>query len=142
MVFPFLSRFTANGLKPSQKRKVLPVGFSTPMSDTERFARFLRSEELARQAQASGLETFEEADDFDVEDDIAPMPDAPWAEDFDRAYAGAVHGGLASPPDLDKAHLAKNAIFKRKSKSSAPTPPEGKGESADEPLGQQTEGNS
>nr|QJB21672.1 MAG: hypothetical protein [Microvirus sp.] len=138
MVFPFLNRFK-NGLVPDTTRKALPVGFTTPMSDTERFARFIRSHELEQAARAAGAETFQEADDFEVDDDPCPMPDAQWAGDFDRAFAGAVNAGIAAPPNPAKVNASVKAIKaskKLKSEPPAPTPHEGKGESVDEPLGQ------
>lgn len=56
-----------------------PVGMTRPMTTEERFRRIIRSEHLARIAEAQGADTFEEAEDFDVEDDPVP-PLTPYEE--------------------------------------------------------------
>lgn len=56
-----------------------PVGMTRPMTTEERFRRIIRSEHLARIAEAQGADTFEEAEDFDVEDDPIP-PLTPYEE--------------------------------------------------------------
>lgn len=51
-------------------------------SEVQRLRRLLRSEQMAAEARAQGHETFEEADDFDVPDDIVE-PDTPYEEHFE-----------------------------------------------------------
>lgn len=51
-------------------------------SEVQRLRRLLRSEQLALEARQSGHETFEEADDFDVPDDVVE-PDTPYEEEFE-----------------------------------------------------------
>lgn len=53
----------------------LPVGYKAPPTLHER-VRALMSAEFARAAQENGHETFEESDDFDIEDD--PKLQSPW----------------------------------------------------------------
>lgn len=60
----------------------IPVGFHRPPSLREQFARFMR-EELSARAVDAGMESFEEADDFDVPDD-PPDPASPWELNFDQ----------------------------------------------------------
>lgn len=65
---------------PSQE----PVFVATNLkrdSEIDRFRRFLRSEEMAKQARQQGFETFEEADDFDVGDDFDPT--SPYEQIFE-----------------------------------------------------------
>lgn len=50
-----------------------PVGYVKQDSLAEQIRRVVRSEKLAMEAEAAGYESFEEADDFDVEDDPLPM---------------------------------------------------------------------
>lgn len=45
-----------------------PVGVSRPLSIQEEIQRFVRVE-MSRRAQEHGMESFEEADDFDVEEE-------------------------------------------------------------------------
>jgi len=59
-----------------------PAGFRPPPTLTEQIRRMVRGE-LSQQAAAAGQETFEEADDFDVDDD-PPDPTTPWELTFDQ----------------------------------------------------------
>lgn len=58
-----------------------PVGYNRTPSLSEQIRSMVRSECLALEAEAAGLETFEEADDFDVGDDFDPS--SPYEEVFD-----------------------------------------------------------
>lgn len=58
-----------------------PVGFIKQPTLAETMKQMVRSEALRRAAQESGMETFEEADDFDVGDDYDPR--SPYEEQFD-----------------------------------------------------------
>lgn len=49
-----------------------PIGYKRQPSLAEQIREMVRSEKLAQEAAAAGAETFEEADDFDVEDDEFP----------------------------------------------------------------------
>lgn len=50
-----------------------PIGYNKQPSMVEHMRALVRSEMLRQAAEASGAETFEEADDFDVPDDLVPM---------------------------------------------------------------------
>lgn len=56
---------------PSQERLSLPSGFERPLTLQEQVQRLVRTS-LSAYAEAQGMETFEEADDFDIEDDVEP----------------------------------------------------------------------
>lgn len=58
-----------------------PVGFIKQESLHDKIRAMVVSEKLRMEAQAAGKETFEEADDFDVEDDYDPT--SPYEEIFD-----------------------------------------------------------
>jgi len=58
-----------------------PVGYVQQPSMIEIVRQQIRSEHLRLQALQAGMETFEEADDFDVEDDFDPS--TPYEETFD-----------------------------------------------------------
>jgi len=60
-----------------------PVGFHRPPNLTEQIQRMVRSE-LSLRASQAGAESFEEADDFDIDDD-PPDPASPWELNFDQA---------------------------------------------------------
>lgn len=58
-----------------------PVGYRKSPSLREQIREMVRSERLAQELAASGYETFEEADDFDVDDD--EDPNSPYEVHFD-----------------------------------------------------------
>ncbi|UYD39222.1 MAG: hypothetical protein [Wigfec virus K19_160] len=58
-----------------------PVGYRRQPSLAEQIREMVRSERLALEAAAMGAETFEESEDFDVEDDYDPS--TPFENDFD-----------------------------------------------------------
>lgn len=59
----------------------IPVGMKKPESIAEMVQRLVRSAEMRRYAESQGAETFEEAEDFDVGDDMDPS--APYELEFD-----------------------------------------------------------
>lgn len=62
-------RFDDRGREIPDKSVVeVPLKFSRPLSIQEEIKRFVRTE-MSRQAQEGGMETFEEAEDFDVDED-------------------------------------------------------------------------
>lgn len=71
-----------NGLEvPDPNPLEAPIGFKKPMSMNDRIRQMIRSEQLRMAADQSGMETFEEADDFDIGDDYDPH--SPFEEVFD-----------------------------------------------------------
>lgn len=53
---------------PDPRPMAVPAGYDRPLSLAEQIKRMVRIE-LSRSAEAEGLESFEEADDFDVPED-------------------------------------------------------------------------
>jgi hypothetical protein len=86
-----------------------PVGYKRQPTLVEQIRNMIRSEKLAAEAQSAGFETFEEADDFDVEDDYDPH--SPFENDFEppvselkaraqeESRAALERGRAATPPD-------------------------------------------
>lgn len=58
-----------------------PIGYKRQPTLAEQIKSMVRSEQLAREAASQGYETFDEADDFDVEDGFDPQ--SPYEENFD-----------------------------------------------------------
>jgi len=50
----------------------VPVGFKRPESIHEMIRRYVRSEQFAQKAQQAGVDTEEEANDFDIDDEEDP----------------------------------------------------------------------
>lgn len=65
-----------------QTPAAIPLHLKRPMTLNERIAQLTR-QELSQVARDNGLETFDEADDFDTEDEENPDPHSPWEENFD-----------------------------------------------------------
>lgn len=55
---------------PDPTRVEIPVGFQKPESIEEKIARAIYTHEWRKRMEDSGFETPEEADDFDVNDDV------------------------------------------------------------------------
>ena len=64
----------------------IPLKFRNPPSTADEIRRQIRHE-MSMYAESKGEETFEEADDFDVDDDFDPT--SPWEMSFDQeVYTG------------------------------------------------------
>jgi len=114
-MFDFLHRFDKNGaLLAKPGRKAIPVGHKRPETLAEQVARLVRHSEFARVVAAQGLETFEEADDFDIADDEIPLPNTPWERDHDLAAVGGMHGGVVKLPSTEETTRAKSTLQKAK----------------------------
>lgn len=75
---------TADGReRPDPTPMAPPVGYRPPDPLHLKLRQMIISEKLAREAAEQGMETFEEADDFDVGDDYDPS--SPYEEQFDPA---------------------------------------------------------
>lgn len=70
------------------------VGYKKQPTQADRLREMIRSERLAQEMAAAGLETFDEADDFDVPDD-RPDPNTPYEEIFEGSVLGDVHKRLS-----------------------------------------------
>lgn len=83
-----------------------PAGISRELNLIEQIRLAVRSERMAEAARSRGLETFEESEDFDVDDDYDPS--SPWENDFE--------------PSLDELRQAVAEIRAKKETSNAPAP--------------------
>lgn len=66
---------------PDPKPVALPSGFKRPETLAEQVQRLVRTH-ISRQAEAEGMETFDEANDFDISDDPVD-PSTPFEPFFD-----------------------------------------------------------
>lgn len=84
-----------------------PIGYKKQPSMVEHIRTMIRSERLRQEAEAAGAESFDEADDFDVEDD--DFPPSPYEFDHlfepptsidhpPKAEGGGEGGGSPEPP--------------------------------------------
>lgn len=106
-----------------------PVGFTPQPSMFDYVRELVRSERLRQEVEAQGFETFEEADDFDVDDDFDPS--TPYENDFDPDIKELVSAGKevvsskAKQPSVEP-DKGESGIQKAKPSGSAePSQPEG-----------------
>lgn len=93
-----------------------PIGYVKQPSLVERIREMVREAALAQQLAAQGVETFEEADDFDIPDDPVD-PDSPWEHNFEP---------VRSINDDILEDAAKRRATKKKPAAEPPqAPPEG-----------------
>lgn len=80
---PYRPRLDANGHELLDPTPVeLPANFRVPETLEQRIARLVRSERAQADLDAAGLETFDEADDFEVGEDFDPS--SPYETFFDH----------------------------------------------------------
>lgn len=70
-----------------------PVGYVAQPTITERLRDLIAGERMRRTAELAEMDTFEEADDFEVDDDPIPMRDTPYENDFDPPVSRLVKDG-------------------------------------------------
>lgn len=76
-------KYDSDGCEIMDNKKIaLKPGFHHPPSLQDQIARIVRHE-ISQRAQSQGMETFEEADDFDVPDEEMEM-DSPYEQNFDH----------------------------------------------------------
>lgn len=81
-----------------------PIGYTQQPSMHEYVRELIRSERLRQEAEEAGLETFDEADDFETDEgDIDPL--TPYEGDFDPID----YAGLREAIDEEKAKSKKGA---------------------------------
>lgn len=73
-----------------------PIGYKKSPSLSEQIRAMVRSEQLARDLAAQGVETFEEADDFDIPDDPVD-PSTPYEADFEGDARQAILDAVNNP---------------------------------------------
>lgn len=92
-----------------------PVGYNRQPSLTEKIRSMIRSEALRQEALRAGAETFDEADDFNVDDDAELDPHSQWENDFDTPVTELRHREQAErdaaatfPPAVKETVLEQN----------------------------------
>lgn len=98
-----------------------PLGYKKEPSVTDRIREMVRSEMLRKEAAAAGLETMEEADDFDIADDPVD-PSTPFEENFDPPAPPAEKLTAEEWEERERARYTSDEYKKLKETR---TPPEG-----------------
>lgn len=93
---------------PDPRPAAIDTGLKKPPTLQETIRRLVRDESFKAALDAGGMETFEEADDFDVGDDFDPA--SPYEEDFDPnvkfigARVGEQRGMMVEERPLNDLH--------------------------------------
>lgn len=103
-----------------------PVGFVERESIVDRVRAMIAGNNFQRLADLKEMDTFEEADDFDVDDDPIPMRDTPYENEFDPPVRELVTEGsrsLASKAAKKAKEDAEAAKASGSPNNPAPPPP-------------------
>lgn len=96
-----------------------PIGFKESPSMVEIIRKMVRDERLAQELDAQGMETFEEADDFDVGDENAEELRSGFENEFEPPAVEQVRQKLTKAAEKKAAEAAKDAAAAAKAKSDA-----------------------
>lgn len=109
--------------RPDPRPMAIPIGMERPESLQEKMRRLIRDEAVNMQLAQGGVETFEEADNFNIPDDPID-PSTPYEEDFDPhgmiAREQEVRAGFVDEPKMDRVEKARvigdkiRAVVKKK----------------------------
>lgn len=141
----YFAKLKEKGLNPDGTQVLDPVPMAPPIgykkhpSMVEIVRDMVRSEKLAQEALAAGHETFEESEDFDVDDD-GPLMRSPWENDHDpsidellaagrqalaaRQAAAGESGGEGGSPPSEGAQSAPKPKPKAATRAPVPDAPE------------------
>lgn len=89
---------------PDDQPIAVPAGFKVPETMEQMMRRLLRSPEFSRAADADDIDTFEDAEDFEIDDDTFD-PHSPYEEVFDPVLGrGITH----------KEYLDNRAVYEKR----------------------------
>lgn len=135
MAFKWFKKHTADGLEvPDPTPIEIPLDMR-PKTLAEQLRQIAHASDLREALSQRGIDTFDEADDFNLPSDTVEEFQSPYEEQFDPLGAGTrldeIRGGMAEEMPEDRMEAAKERL-KRKGpglgKPSAPDPsPRGTG---------------
>jgi len=122
-----------NGVEfPDPTPVALALKFKKPLSIQEQMMQMIRADDFRKALLNRDVETFEEADDFDVDDDSFD-PTTPYEQDFDNATIAAAQAGAVQPPadtpelrslgERVKKHLRRGRFAQEEPNHPPATPP-------------------
>lgn len=96
---------------PDPRPVELPVGFERPESIQEMIRRFVTDPAIRRELEANDVESFDEADDLDIEDDL---PQTPHEDRYDPLHLltreQEIMAGAVKPRTAEELAAAREAI--------------------------------
>lgn len=120
-----LSRINKDGSEtPDPRPLALPVGFERPESIQELIQRLVRDPAIRAEMDAGDIDTFDDADDFEIPDDI---PQSPHEENFDPLHLLSrdqeLRSGTVRDRSPEELEVAKATIEKHRKPKANPVPP-------------------
>lgn len=97
-----------------------PVGYVKQPSLAEQMRAMIRSENLRAHAEQQGFETFEEADDFDVGEDVDVVMQSPY--EFEEHFDPELHSEDAPPSSSGPKSAARGKSDEGKGDGATPSP--------------------
>lgn len=129
-MFHWFRKHDVQGLeRPDPVPIEVPIGLKRPLTLAEQIARFTRDDVIQRELADRGIETFDQSNDFGLEDDGAD-PHTPYEEGFHgseippQTHLDESRSGMVEEFPAERAERAKK-WFKPKVKEAEPTPPKG-----------------
>ena len=121
-----LSEYNSKGEEiPDPRPTALQINFKAPPPLNDRIDQLVKNALIQRDLEAHGIETFAEADDFEM-DDLDPS--TPYEESFDPLHTTAreqeIRAGFVQEIPDDVKAKAKEVIEKHRKKPEAPKKPE------------------
>ena len=98
----------------------LPAGYTAPLTLEQKMARIMRDQRVLARLEQEGLETFDEADDFNVGDD--DDDDYVWENDPDFAAIAASEQETIAPIKTRTVNEIVSGIKGKLASKKAPTP--------------------
>lgn len=99
---------------PDPNPMELPIGFERPESIQDLIKRLVTDRVIQKELDDAGLETFDEADDFDVEDEY--HVDSPYEEQFDPsgivARSQEIRAGAVQDRSQEEIKAARDLVAK------------------------------
>lgn len=124
------------GEKVDSKPVAAPTRITRGQSLVEQMQEFRRiaREEASRYAEEAGYESFEEADDLDVDDDDHPLPGTPYENDHDPSIRETNQAIREARERRERSERESQASSQnRPTSSSSSSQPQGEGEGGEDP---------
>lgn len=110
---------------PDSRPTEIAINFKAPPALSDRIDQLVRNSLIQQELHNAGMETFAEADDFDMED---LDPSSPYEESFDPMHTTAreqeIRAGFVEEIPREVIEKARELIAKSRKKPEAPKQPE------------------
>lgn len=124
-MFHWWKKHTADGLEKPDPTP-LEVDVTPPLTLQQQIARFTTNQAIQQELRERGLETFEEADDLEVDTDGEPV--SPYEREFEgpesplhvQTRMDEIKGGMVEDETFSRLDRARSALEKHKKQNAKP----------------------